>query len=89
MAFSSTIEGSTVFGNKRVAFGTFDCTAVTGGDIDTGLNICESIMLQLKDTAVGTAPVVVNETLPIDGSAITIVTTSGDAGYWFAIGYGG
>ena len=88
MAFTSTIAGRTVAGNKRMHWGAWDGTGVTGGDIDTGLVMAESVMLTNKGTALeaaGTA--VVNETLPIAGNAITIVCTSGDAGYWMAIGH--
>lgn len=87
MAFTSTIQARTKSGNKRIHYGSFDCTGVTGGNIDTGLTVCESIMLTHKGSAVEGAVAVVNETLPIAGDAITIVTTSGDAGYWMAIGH--
>jgi hypothetical protein len=87
MAFSSTIAGRSRIGNKRLHWGTWDCTGVTGGDIDTGLIICESIILQPVKSAVVANQETVNETVPIDGSAITIVTNSGDIGLWQAIGY--
>ncbi len=87
MAFSNTIAGRTVAGNKRLHYGAWDATAVTGGDIDTGLTVCQSIMLTHLGSAVEAAVAVVNETLPVAGNAITIVCTSGDAGYWMAIGY--
>lgn len=88
MAFGSTIDGGSVFGNKRIAWGTFTSdTGSTGGDIDTGLKLAESIMLQVKSTAIQVAGgPVVNETLPIDGAAITIVTVADAVGYWFAFG---
>ena len=77
-----------MFGNKRIAWGTFTSdTGSTGGDIDTGLKLAESIMLQVKSTAIQVAGgPVVNETLPIDGAAITIVTVADAVGYWFAFG---
>jgi len=87
MAFTSTIAGRTVAGNKRMHWGAWDGTGVTGGDIDTGLIIAESVMLTHLGSAVEAAVAVVNETLPIAGNAITIVCTSGDAGYWMAIGH--
>lgn len=87
MAFSSTILCKSVFGNKRIAYGTFtNGTNDTGGDINTGLKICEFIVLQPKGTAVSSNQAVVNKTLPIAGNAITIVTDAGVSGYWFAIG---
>ena len=86
MAFSSAIKGRTRSGNKRIHYGTFTCTAVTGGDIDTGLLVCESIMLTHGGSSVEANVGVVNETLPMPGNAITIVTNNGDTGYWMAIG---
>ena len=88
MAFSSTILGRTVFGNKVVTWGTFTNGASdTGGDIDTGLKVCEFIVLQHKGSSVVSDVPVVNETLPCDGSAVTIVTAAGEDGYWFAFGH--
>ena len=87
MAWDTAISGRTRAGSKRIHWGTWDATGVTGGNIDTGLNVCESIMLTHKGSAVEGAVAVVNETLPIDGSAITIVSSNGDAGYWMAIGH--
>ena len=46
MAFTSAITGSTTFGNKKVTFGTFTTSSTdTGGDINTGLAMCEFIKL--------------------------------------------
>lgn len=88
MAFTSAIVTKTVFGNKRVHFGTFTTSgAETGGDIDTGLRSCEEIFLQQMAAAVTADAPVINETLPVDGSAVTIVTTASADGYWMAIGY--
>lgn len=88
MAFTSTISGRTVLGNKRFHWGTWDSTGVAGGDIDTGLIMCESLMLTNKGSALETSgTAVLNETLPVAGSALTIVATSGDAGYWEAVGH--
>ncbi len=87
MAFGSAITLKTVFGNKRFHAGTFDCSAVTGGDINTGLRICEQINLTVQKSAVVANAPVVNESLPVAGSAITIVTDSGNVGYWTAVGF--
>ena len=87
MAFSSAITRQTIMGNKRVTEGTWTSGSTTGGDIDTGLNVCEFITLQAKGSSVSADAPVVNETLPIAGSAITIVTTSSVDGYWRAEGY--
>ena len=87
MAFSSAVTFKTIFGNKRVHRGTFNCSSVAGGDINTGLRLCEGIDLTCMGSAVaGNAPAV-NETLPVAGSAVTIVTDSGQKGYWMAMGY--
>ena len=88
MAFSSAITQRPIaMGNQRISYGSWDATGVTGGDIDTGLRKCHSLMLTHKGSAVEAAVAVVNETYPCDGSAVTIVCTSGDAGYWQAVGY--
>ena len=86
MAFTSTITGKTVMGNKRVHWGTWT-TDTTGGDVDTGLRSVESMVLQTTGNAVSADQGSINETLPADGSAITIVVTSGADGNWIAIGY--
>lgn len=88
MAFSSTITDNGAMGNKKVNMGTYaNGSGDTGGNIDTGLNVVEHIQLQPKGSAViATAPVV-NETLPIAGNAVTIVTADNEDGYWIAYGY--
>lgn len=88
MTFAAAVTSKTVFGNKRVHFGTFTNGASdTGGDIDTGLRSCEEMFLQHGGSAVATNAPAVNETLPVAGSAVTIVTTAGFDGRWMAIGY--
>ena len=86
MAFASAITGRSASQDKRIHYGTWT-TDTTGGDIDTGLQSCEFITLQTSGSAVSADQSAVNETLPVDGSAITIVCTSGADGYWMAIGY--
>ncbi|MBI4137106.1 hypothetical protein HY469_03525 [Candidatus Roizmanbacteria bacterium] len=89
MAFSSTIEGKSVFGNKRVHWGTYTNTGgSTGGDIDTALGgQVEIVQLQPKGSAVATNAPVVNESFPNSlGSAETIVTDANEVGTWLAIG---
>jgi len=88
MAFSSTIIQRPVsMGNMRISFGSFNSASVTGGDINTGLRKCHMIMLTHGGSAVESNVGVVNETLPCDGSAVTIVVNSSDTGYWLAFGY--
>jgi hypothetical protein len=88
MAFSSTISQRPIaMGNMRVSMGTYSCASVATGDIDTGLRECKHIQLtQVASAVTSTAPVV-DETLPVAGSAVTIVTASSAAGNWMAWGY--
>jgi hypothetical protein len=88
MAFASAIVGETVFGNKRVKWGTYtNGLGDTGGDVNTGLQSCEALVLQPGgSSAIATAPVV-DETLPVSGNAVTIVTADNEDGTWLAIGY--
>ena len=88
MAFESEVTIRSVMGNKRVHFGTYtNGSGDTGGDINTGLRSCEFLSLQPGgSSAIATAPVV-NETLPVAGSAVTVVTADDEDGNWMAIGY--
>ena len=91
MAFASTIDNNGVpiaIGTKFMTTGTYsNGSGDTGGNIDTGLKVCEAIFLQPKGAAVVANNPVVNETLPVAGSAITVVTTDNEDGTWMAIGY--
>lgn len=88
MTFSSSILSRMFWGSQRVHWGSFtNGGADTGGDIDTGLYLCEGIVLVFKSGAAMAAAPVVNEDFssgPLDGSAITIVTEAGADGYWLA-----
>jgi len=87
MAFSSTIIGRTIFGDRWVSWGTFtNGDSDTGGDIDTGLAYVEYVKLQYTGSSVVSDAPVVNETLPKSGGKVTIVTPAGADGLWFAIG---
>jgi len=87
MAFSSTKEVESVFDNRRYTFGTFtNSGGGTGGDIRTGLEQIEQLIVQPKGTAVAAAHCVTSESFPVrDG--VTIVTGANVCGYWFAFGY--
>ena len=89
MAFASAITQRPIsVGNKRWSWGTYtNGSGDTGGDIDTGLRSCESIILQSSGSAVIVAAPVVNETLPCAGNAVTVVTSDDEDGYWEAKGY--
>ncbi len=89
MAFTSSITDRTVWGNKMVTYGTYTNSvgSGTGGDINTGLTTCELLVIIPSYSAVaGNAPVV-NETFPVAGSAVTIVTDAVMNGYWIAFGW--
>lgn len=86
MAFSSTILKKYIFGNRRYHTGTWNSAGATGGDIDTGLKRIEIGDAWHKGTAVEADTAVVNETFPLASGSMTIVATSGDTGYWEAIG---
>ena len=88
MAFENKVTNRTVMGNKRVHMGTYTNNGgSTGGDINTGLRSCEHINLQPNGSAVVASAPVVNETLPVDGSAVTVVNTADESGTWMAVGY--
>ena len=88
MAFASTVIEQGVMGDKKYSRGTYtNGSGETGGDIDTGLAVCEALMLQPIGSAVIASAPVVNETLPVAGSAVTVVNTDNEDGNWFAFGY--
>lgn len=88
MAFSSAIvERQRSPGSMRFTMGTWDGTSVTTGELDTGLAKCHGIALTPKGSAVAADQCAHNETFPCDGSAVTIIFTSGTDGTWIAWGY--
>lgn len=89
IAFSSAITQFVSLGNKKASFGTYtNAGGDTGGNIDTGLDRCEFMVLQERGTAVATGRSVVNETFPAAGNAVTIVNDDDNDGVWFAFGKG-
>lgn len=90
MAFSYTITKKVIAGDRIWVYGTWANTGgSTGGEVNTGLSTVESMLLTPKGTAVSASMPVVNETLPLAGSAngaMTIVTLANDEGYWLAVG---
>lgn len=86
MAFSATKVGETVIGNFRVTYGTWDGGGETGGNINTGLRLCNIMLLTAKGSSIVADAPTVNETLPIAGNAVTIIVTSDTDGYWMAFG---
>lgn len=88
MAFAYTKTQETVFGNKKVIWGTFtNGGSDTGGDIETGLTNCDGLIIQQTGSAVTTGAPVVNETFPVAGGSITVVTDADADGVWYAWGY--
>lgn len=86
MTIVTTINGKTVFGNKRVHYGTSVISGdVATDDVVTGLTRVDSMTVVVKGgTQKGSA---INETLPISGTDITVVTESNNQTfYWEAIG---
>ena len=89
MAFSSEVTRETVFGNVRIKWGTFTTSSTeTGGDIETGLTRTHLLVVQQSGSSVTADAPVVNETFPLAGGDVTIVTTASADGYWLAIGDG-
>ena len=87
MAITTTVDGQTVFGNKRIHYGT---TTLDGGDttgtLITGLQQVHSIMLTATgSTIVADAPTV-NATLPLASGSVPLIFTANKAAYWVAIG---
>ena len=88
MAFTFTIQGQTVFGNKRIVFGTFaSSSGSTGGDINTGLSVLETLQLSHTGTTAPANAPAINETLPLNGGVATIVTIADTTGTFLAVGY--
>lgn len=87
MALLSSKTGETVVGNMRCTYGTFTGNSTTGGNINTGLHQCISMMLTARGSSIVADAPTINETFPVDGSAVTIVCTNNTDGYWIAFGY--
>ena len=86
MAFSATKTGESVFGNKRVTYGTWDGGGDTGGNINTGLRIVDFMTLTAAGALIVADAPTINETFPVAGTAVTIIVTSDTDGYWIAYG---
>lgn len=79
MAFAASKSGESVFGNKRVTYGTFtQGDGDTGGAVDTGLSTVDFFQASYMTDASN------------DDGTVTITTADpGDdqSGFWFAFGY--
>ena len=87
MAFVSAITRRSIEGDHSIVYGTYtNGGGDSGGNIDTGLAICESIdFYPTGSSAVATASVV-NETMPCAGNAVTVVNAADEDGIWRAVG---
>jgi len=87
MAFTFAKDNDGVLGDLRSCAGTFtNSGGGTGGDIYTGLQKVEGMVLRyMSDAAIATTAVV-NETFP-KADPITIVTAADKSGFWWAFGH--
>lgn len=74
MAFAATRKGETIFGNKRVIYGSFT-NDDTSGTITTGLHDVEYAQV--------TGATVLAESA---GTLTVTIASTSTAGYWIAIG---
>ena len=87
MAFSSTkIHVRLPIGNRKLVYGSWTSPNATGGNISTGLKRVDICVISHKGSSVTADSAVINETFPLAGGDVTIVCTSGDSGYYIAIG---
>ena len=88
MALTQTTNVETHIGGVRKVSGNYINTGgATGGKIQTGLTVVNAFKLQPWGAAVVTSFPVVNETLPLNGGTVTIVTLANESGCWFAEGF--
>jgi hypothetical protein len=87
MAFAFAKQYDFVAGDLRFTAGTFtNSGGGTGGDIYTGLQKAEGMILQhMSDAVIATLPVI-NETFP-KADPITIASEADKSGYWLAFGH--
>jgi hypothetical protein len=87
MAFSFAKQYDFVGGDLRFTAGIFtNGSGDTGGDIYTGLQKVEGMILQYKGDTVIATFAAINETFP-KADPITIATADDADGYWIAFGH--
>lgn len=88
MAFSYTRNTEEKpFGGAKLVFGTYtNSGSTTGGDISTGLSTVLAVYLQTTSSSVATNAPAVNESFPLTGGDVTIITDAGGDGVWMALG---
>lgn len=86
MTIVTTISRRTVIGNMRMITGRSVLSGTTNtGDVATGLNRVEAFFLTEEGSTA--KAVSVDETLPLEGGDVTIVSEDNDATVsWMAIG---
>ena len=78
MAFASTRTGTSVFGNKRVSYGTFTNGATdTGGAITTGLSVIDMAKAIVTSHIASAQP-----QFTISGGTLTLGTENDADGRW-------
>lgn len=91
MAFASTIQGTESCGSMTMTYGKWDSDSTTTGEIITGLERVEMMMLTgggAAETGVSADAPTIEEVFPlVDNTDVTINTTSNVDGYWIAWGY--
>lgn len=90
MTWSSSVIQKMRFGRNRVHFGSFTSSGgTTGGNIDTGMRLCDFLLGWQRKITAPTELIGVDEDFsagPIPGNAITIVTEAAVVGFWIAVG---
>ena len=87
MVFTSTITSRESDGSLAKVVGTFTNTSgSTGGEVETGLKTVIGFQLQHTGSAVVASAPVANESFPLQGGDVTIVTVADTNGVWIAIG---
>lgn len=86
MAFAVVVTRRGIIGDITYVYGTYvNDGGSTGGDIATGLNTVDQLIIQEKGSSISSDRSVVNETMPA-ADGITIVTSSNESGTWLALG---
>lgn len=73
-------------GDRKATVGTWT-TELTGGVINTGLEVCEAMVLTPSGNTLVTAPPSVVSALPTNGDSITILSPQATNGIYIAYGY--
>jgi hypothetical protein len=75
-------------GGKKMTFGSWTAGSTGTGDIETGLQVVDNIVLTPNVNGAGVAKqTTVYETFPLNKGQVTIYTEGNISGYWSAIGY--